>query len=422
MNPEQSKPFIPQTASQFMDPCLKELAEASEELISSVSQHPAIIRSNSILKKGGELEPIDNPLDLIDLANKFVAEIDGTIKTIHRVVSRAYSKRFPELDVADPVRYLIIVQILGNEPEKVNEDEVKTRLAEILDQKMVLLVTMTAATTQGVNIEEDELKNIMRACSVAMELSRLRSKLVGFVESNMSIIAPNLSVIVGAPIAAKLMGLAGGLSQLAAMPACNLPVLGSRQVSIEIDAPPRVGLIYECELIQQIPFDHSKDVRKRAVRWVANKCILAARCDLNQSDSNTKAGREFRSQIENYINKELEPPPKKAARPLPAPIEKSGKKRGGKRVRRMKERYGQTELRKAANRIKFGDVGDDLNQDDIGSGRTLLTQKKLKGTPTSTLTLEIQKPKEPVESKPAESSSNYFSNTAGFLNLLPKLN
>ena len=41
---------------------------------------------------------------------------------------------------------------------------------------------------------------------------------------------------------------------------------------------------------------------------------------------------------------------------LPAPIETSKKKRGGRRARKMKERLGITEMRKTANRMNFGDV------------------------------------------------------------------
>lgn len=46
----------------------------------------------------------------------------------------------------------------------------------------------------------------------------------------------------------------------------------------------------------------------------------------------------------------------KFVKPLPKPIEGSKKKRGGKRVRKMKERYAMTEFRKQANRLNFGDV------------------------------------------------------------------
>ena len=46
----------------------------------------------------------------------------------------------------------------------------------------------------------------------------------------------------------------------------------------------------------------------------------------------------------------MEPPPVKNIRALPAPVDGPKKKRGGRRVRQMKERYAVTELRKQANR------------------------------------------------------------------------
>lgn len=363
-------------------PLLKEVIDSGNQLISEVSHHPAITQNDMIKKKGHtsdvEMDTSVNygdQLDQIELANKLVADIDDVVRRIYKSVRSKYSQRFPELKLTESMQYIITVQLLGNKPDRISDEKIKSQLSEILEPKMHLLVTMSAATTQGIKIEPDEMEKIMKACAVAIHLANLKARLLSFVEKNMTVIAPNLSVILGAPIAAKLMGLAGGLMNLATMPSCNVPTLGSHRVSnIETDvtAPSRVGHIYECDLIQQIPFDHTKDVRKRAVKWVANKCVLAARCDLNQSDSDGSAGRKLREKIESLINKELEPPPKKAPRPLPAPIDKSGKKRGGKRVRRMKERYAQTELRKAANRIAFGDVGDDAYQEDLGFDRSQL--------------------------------------------------
>lgn len=40
----------------------------------------------------------------------------------------------------------------------------------------------------------------------------------------MNMLAPNLSAIVGTTVAAKLLGVAGGLNALAKMPACNVHV------------------------------------------------------------------------------------------------------------------------------------------------------------------------------------------------------
>ena len=67
-------------------------------------------------------------------------------------------------------------------------------------------------------------------------------------------------------------------------------------------------------------------------------------------------GRMFHEQIEKKKDKWQEPPPVKAVKPLPAPIDAPRKKRGGRRVRKMKERYAMTELRKQANRVTFGAV------------------------------------------------------------------
>ena len=45
-----------------------------------------------------------------------------------------------------------------------------------------------------------------------------------YVSSRMNVLAPNLSAIVGTTTAAKLLGVAGGLSALAKMPSCNVHV------------------------------------------------------------------------------------------------------------------------------------------------------------------------------------------------------
>lgn len=408
-------------------PTLKEVIESGNELIGEVSYHSAIVQDEA-KKKEKEEEAEDeqqdcqimdvshgDALDQIELANKLVADIDDKVKNIYKAVKSKYSQRFPELKVSDPMQYIITAQLLGNKPSRIADENIKDQLSEVLDPKMHLLVTMTAATTQGIKIEPDIMEKVLRACSVAVHLANLKSRLLAFVEKNMATIAPNLSVILGAPIAAKLMGLAGGLMNLATMPSCNISILGSHRVlniETDVNAPPRVGHIYKCDLIQQIPFDHTKDVRKRAVKWVANKCVLAARCDVSQSNSDGNAGRSFREKIEAMINKELEPPPKKAVRPLPAPIEKSGKKRGGKRVRRIKERYTQTELRKATNRINFGDVGDDAYQNDLGFERSQLKSiQKLRGVQINDKTrIRLSKG---AQKRLAKSQASQKNNTKG---------
>lgn len=89
---------------------------------------------------------------------------------------------------------------------------------------------------------------------------------------------------------------------------------------------------------------------------MAAKTTLAARVDANHESVTGEIGLMFKEEIERKLDKLQEPPPVKFVKPLPKPIEISKKKRGGKRVRKMKERYAITEFRKQANRLNFGDV------------------------------------------------------------------
>lgn len=55
-------------------------------------------------------------------------------------------------------------------------------------------------------LSEEELKQLVEACDMALELNQSKHGIYEYVESRMSFIAPNLSIIVGASTAAKLMG------------------------------------------------------------------------------------------------------------------------------------------------------------------------------------------------------------------------
>jgi len=55
---------------------------------------------------------------------------------------------------------------------------------------------------------------------------------------------------------------------------------------------------------------------------------------------------------------------------LPVPDLEPKKRRGGKRYRKMKEKYGITEVQKAANRIKFNEAEEEFldGEEVVGLG------------------------------------------------------
>lgn len=55
-------------------------------------------------------------------------------------------------------------------------------------------------------LTDEELAEIKEACDMAIDLNACKLKIYEFVESRMTFIAPNLSFIIGASTAAKLMG------------------------------------------------------------------------------------------------------------------------------------------------------------------------------------------------------------------------
>lgn len=123
--------------------------------------------------------------------------------------------------------------------------------------------------------------------------------------------------------------------------------------------------MYYAEIVQDCP----PDIRRKTARIVASKCALAARVDSFHESLTGSIGDLYLEEIEKKIEKMQEPPPVKATKALPAPVEAPKKKRGGRRVRKMKERYAVTEMRKQANRMNFGELEEDVYQNDLGYTR-----------------------------------------------------
>lgn len=408
----------------------------------------------------GNLES-DPEYQLIVEANNVAVDIDNEVSLINKFVKDKYQKRFPELDslIHTEMDYIGAVKELGNNLDQAKNNEI---LQRILTQATIMIVSVTASTTQGQLLTESELNNINEACDMAIDLNNFKLKIYEYVESKMSFIAPNLSAIVGAKTAAQLLGLAGGLSRLSKMPACNILVLGSQKKTLSGFAKmamlPHTGFVYYSDIVQEtIP-----DLRRKAARLVANKAVLAARVDAAHEAVNGEVGTAFREDIEKKLDKLQEPPPVKFIKPLPKPLEGGKKKRGGKRVRKQKERYAITEYRKQANRMNFAEIEDDAYQDDLGYtrgtigkkntggirmptidektkvrisktlqknmqrqnqviGTTTTIKKHVSGTASSVAFtplqgLEIHNPSA-AEKTLSESNLKYFSNTSGFMSV-----
>lgn len=313
----------------------------------------------------------DPEYQLIVDCNALSVDIENEIIIIHNFIRDKYRLKFPELEslVHHPIDYARVVKKIGNEMDLTLVD-----LEGLLPSAIIMVVSVTASTTSGKPLSEDNLEKTNEACDRALTLDAAKKKVLDFVESRMGYIAPNLSAIVGSAVASKLMGTAGGLGALAKMPACNVQLLGAKRKNLAgfstATSQFRVGYLEQTEVFQSTP----PALRTRACRLIAAKSTLAARIDSIRGDPTGKAGRNLLEEIRKKIEKWQEPPPAKLPKPLPVPDSEPKKKRGGRRLRKMKERYAQTDMMKLANRMQFGIPEESSLGDGLGEGYGMLGQ------------------------------------------------
>ncbi|KAJ7276225.1 hypothetical protein B0H12DRAFT_1174574 [Mycena haematopus] len=306
---------------------------------------------------------------LIVQANNLSVDVDNEILVVHKFIRDHYAPKFPELEqlVVDPAMYIRSVRALANE-----EDPTKVELSGILPAAIIMSVVVTATTSSGKPLSEAEWTAVQRACDLADRLEEARKKIFMYVSSRMNVLAPNLSAIVGTTTAAKLLGVAGGLGALAKMPACNVHLLGAqRKITAGFSTATQrrhTGFIFQSELVSQTPPEY----QLRVQRTVGAKAVLAARMDLERQRRDGAYGESLRDKIEKHIDRLAAPPPSKVTKALPIPGDGPKKRRGGKRARKAKEAYAQTELRKLQNRMVFGEAEEEVGAFDQTKGMGMI--------------------------------------------------
>lgn len=360
------------------------------------------IKHYSELKEREVFGPLeeDPEYKLIVQANNLSVEIDNEISVIHKYLRDAYAKRFPELEqlVREPIDYVRTVELLQNEL-----DTGQAALKAILPPATVMVVSVAASTTQGEELSAEELVKVNEACAMVVKLCEAKQAIFDYVQSKMYFLAPNVTHVCGASAAAKLLGIAGGLTALSKIPASNIMLLGAQKRTStgfsNANALPHTGCIFYSDIVQSQPADY----RRKCARLVSAKIALAARVDSYRDRNGPQGatvGIELREEIQKKMDKAMEPPPSRAIKALPKPDDPHRKKRGGKRVRRMADKYGKTELHKQANRMGFADYQEDMLQEEMGfdtgmvgkSNSFRVVEAKQKGTLSKRLQRELNKP------------------------------
>lgn len=394
----------------------------------------------------------DPEYKLVLSCNKLAQDIDDEIASTYKYVVQLYAKKFPELATLIPNKldYIKLVNRIGNET-----DLTLINMTDLIPPATVMSVSVMGSTTSGMPLNDHEIAEVKKACDEILQLDIDKGVILRFVASRMQKIAPNLCSLIGSRIAAQIIGLAGGVTALSKIPACNIQVMGQEKRNLgglsNISSQPHVGILINADLVQEaIP-----SLRKKIMKIVAAKVALVARVDSYNNHPDGSEGERFRNEIQDRIEKLQTPSKARTKKALPIPEETKKSRRGGRRVRKMKERYAMTDLRKQQNRISFtiegGEYGDSAMGVDAGmvghkdTGKVRVTQKKemklynpnkkpkkgvsVSSGQTSGLSsslvftpvqgIELVNPNAAAE-RVKEANNKWFSTYSGFLSAAPK--
>ncbi|CAG9839381.1 unnamed protein product [Diabrotica balteata] len=230
-----------------------------------------------------------------------VSLLDDLDKELNNYIMRCrewYGWHFPELGkiITDNVAFAKTVKIIGTRENTATSD-----LSDILPEEVEEKVKEAAEISMGTEISEEDIFNIQNLCDQVLDLSNYRAQLYDYLKARMMAIAPNLTVLVGELVGARLISHAGSLINLAKHPASTVQILGAekalfRALKTKKDTP-KYGLIYHTQLVGQ----SSTKNKGKMSRMLAAKAALATRVDALGEDGTFTLGAEHKAKLESRL-------------------------------------------------------------------------------------------------------------------------
>lgn len=102
----------------------------------------------------------------------------------------------------------------------------ETDLSEILPENLEERVKEAAEISMGTEISDEDIMNIQHLCDEIISIHEYRIHLSDYLKTRMVAMAPNLTILVGETVGARLIAHSGSLTNLAKFPASTLQILG----------------------------------------------------------------------------------------------------------------------------------------------------------------------------------------------------
>ena len=248
-----------------------------------------------------------------------IDEIDESISKLIERIREWYALYFPEMDlIKNNETYIKLIY------ENKTKEEIINAKSDAFPEDM--LDIEDDINPQDLDIMNNYAKSIY-------ELQQTRENIIDYIDAKMESVAPNLRLLVGASLGAKLISHAGGLKRLASYPSSTVQIMGAEKALFRHlksgDRPPKYGLIYQHPQVRGAKWWN----RGKIARMLAGRISLAARKDVFTHDFNPEIFNEFAAKAEEI--EKNNPFPTKTTKKRKEEKQKSKKKhKKGKKRRR----------------------------------------------------------------------------------------
>ncbi len=329
---------FPNVAGEILRERARELA-VEVGVVDSEEEYSELVYEVGVkLSKEKVRETIEERDQMIIQAINTIDDIDKILNILTDRVREWYGIHFPEINkiVKRHDDFVTLVAELGHR-KNFTYDNIKEVLPEFPDH-LAEKLEEAAKDSMGAEMDEKDLAAVQRIAEVARELYEIRRKTADYIDESMDDVAPNVKALVGPLIGARLIALAGGLKEMARLPASTIQLLGAEKALFRHltkgTKPPKHGVIFQHPLIHRSPWWQ----RGKIARALAGKLAIAARID---AYSGEYRGDELRRQLEQRVKeiKEKYPkPPKRKRGGRPSRGRRSRRRRSPRRSRRDRRR------------------------------------------------------------------------------------
>ena len=264
-------------------------------------------------------------------------DLTKMINTLVSHVREWYGYYWPELGkvVEDHELYLTLISELGK-VENFTEENLRKY---VKSEKLIANILKAKEERVGIRITEYDIKMIQHVAKRTLDLYADKEKILKYLDALMQEAAPNIRALIGSVVGAKLIRKAGGLAELAKMPASTIQILGAEKALFRAlhgkGTPPKHGIIFQDPRIFRAPWWQ----RGKIARALAGKLSIAARVDFYSGEYiGDELLRDLERRIEEIKKKYPKPPirKKEERKPRPPPRGKrppklKKKKKGKKR-------------------------------------------------------------------------------------------